>query len=173
MFLTATRVSFIVTLGTIHFSVAQFRCIDAEATVACVFTLVAFAFAFIGTVRALSFAIAHFMNRNALTQCLARERIVTARAVTVRLIAAITAVIVTVALLRDREALAQWHVLASEFAAAVNVAHGVVAIAFVRTVFTVAGTIDHTVAEPSFGNAAFVGALEFGARGRVVAIEFI
>lgn len=165
--------SFIVALGTIHFSVAQFRCIDAEATVARVFTLAAFAVAFIGTVRALSFAIAHLMNRDALTQCLARERIVTARAVTVCFIAAIAAVIVTIALLRDREAGAQRHVRASEFAAAVNVAHGVIAVAFVRTVFAVAGTIDHTIAEPSFGDTSFVGALEFSARGRVVAIELI
>jgi hypothetical protein len=159
--------SFIVALGTIHFPVAQFRCIDAEATVACVFTLVALALAFIGTVRALSFAVAHLLNRDALTQFLARERIVTARAVTVRFVAAITA------LLRDREALAQWRVGASEFAVTVKVAFGLIAIALVRTIFAVAGTIDHAIAEPSFGNAAFVCALEFSAWGRVVTIEFI
>lgn len=165
--------SFIVALGTIHFSVAQFRCIDAQATVARVFTLVALALEFIGTVRALSFAIAHLLNRNALTQCLARERVVTARAVTVRFIAAIATVIVTIALMRDREALAQWHVLASKFAATFNVTRGLIAIAFVRTVFTVAGTIDRTIAHPSFGNATFVGTLEFGAWSCEVAIEFI
>jgi hypothetical protein len=60
---------------------------------------------------------------------------------------------VTIALLRDGETLAQWHVGTSEFAATVKVAFGVIAIAFIRTVFTVVGAIDHTVAEPSFGYA--------------------
>ena len=119
--------SFIVALETIPFPVAQFRCVDTKA-------IVAFAVAFISTVRALSFAIAHLLNRNALTQFLAREQIVTARAATVRLIAAITAVIVTIALLRDEEALARWHVRTSEFAATLNVAFGLIAITFVRAV---------------------------------------
>lgn len=172
--LTAARMCFIIILGTVHLLVAQLRLVDTLASQTGVFVFVAATFLFVRAVLTLLGAVANVLEWDTLADRRAGEHAAGACTTAVSFVTAISAIVVSIAALPNRQALAGGSVTATECSATLRLALGDIAV-------TLVGTIDHaasravgmTIAPPFLRNAVAIVASELVAGHGHVAFVFV